>query len=111
MTLIFAYQNRTIYKDITVLDADGDTVTPGTSDEIRATILRLEETAELTVTSAASTANGSSFTKGAENRLKLDNADLAEIEPGVYSIIFDFYDSVDSEWKNIDRQVFILERT
>lgn len=111
MTLIYAYKDRGITRDLTIYDADGETITPASGDKVRVVIGREGETAKLTVTSDAPTANGSILTKGATNRLRLDAADL-DFEPGVYTLFVDLYDSVDSnEWKNVDRQVFVLEET
>lgn len=109
MSLVYLYQNRTMAKDITIQDGDGETITPGASDLVRATILRIGSTAVFTVTSGTPTANGSSFTKGAANRLKIVAADLASIDPGTYSLLIDFYDGADSQWKNVDRQCLVLE--
>jgi hypothetical protein len=114
MSLIYAYQSRGLQKDITILDADGDTITPGSSDKIRAIIGRLGETAKLTVSSDAATSNGSSFTKGATNRLRLDASDLAAIDPGTYTLFIDYFDADDGaggEWKTVDRQVMQIEDT
>ena len=108
MSIVLAHQSRGKTVDITFQDGDGDTVTPTESDKIRATILRKGETAKLTVSSDSPTSNGSSFTKGAANRLRLDASDL-NFDPGTYSLIIDFYDASDSsEWKMVQRQVFHL---
>ena len=111
MTLILAYKSRGVTRDITILDADGDAITPDSSDKIRAIIGREGAEAQLTVTSDAATANGSSFTKGATNRLRLDASDLS-FDAGIYTLFIDYFDYDDaSEWKNVDRQVFCLEDT
>lgn len=111
MTLIYAYQNRTITKDIVILDADGATITPGANDTITATILHESGVTQLTVTSTAATANGSTFTKGATNRLRLDEDDLG-FAPGVYTMMIDYTDNADSgAIKVVQRQVFVLEDT
>lgn len=111
MTLIYAYQNRGLTREFAILDTNGDTITPGVNDEIRAIIQREGETAVLTVASDAPTANGSTFTKGAANVLRLDDADLG-FDPGVYSLIIDYFDNADAgEFKNVDRQSFHLEAT
>jgi len=109
MTLIYVYQGRNIEKDITLVDANGDTITPDAGNIIRAIIGRIGEAAKLIVTSSAATANGSSFTKGAANRLKLTAADLSAIDPGTYSLMIDLWDSADSAWKEVDRQVIHIE--
>jgi len=97
-------------RDITIQDINGNAIVPGAADKIRAVIGREGETAKLTVTSDAATANGSSFTKGTANRLRLDASDLALMDSGVYSIQIDFYDSHDvAEWKCVSKQVFVLE--
>lgn len=109
MSLILAYKGRGITRDITIQDVNGDTITPGSADKVRATIGRYGETAKLTVSSDAATANGSSFTKGASNRLRLDASDL-DFEPGVYNMGIEYYDSHDAaEWKMVSKQCFVLE--
>jgi len=110
MTLILAYQDRGLTRDLVILDANGDTITPGTHDEVSVRIGREGEVAKLSVASNAPTIAGSTLTKGASNRLRLDATDLAAIDPGTYSLIFDYFDNADdAEWKNISRQVFHLE--
>ena len=112
MSLIFCFQNRGKTIDFTLDDTDGNTVTPGMNDKLQITIGRLGETAKLTFTSDAATANGSSVTKGASNRLRLDASDLALIDPGTYTLMVDYYDNADAqEWKTVSRQVFVLEDT
>ena len=111
MSLIYAYKGRGISKDFVILDGDEAVITPGENDEIRAIIGRSGETAKLTVTSVAATAAGSSFTKGASNRLRLDATDL-DFEKGAYSLWIEYYDAEDAnEWKCVDRQVFVLENS
>ncbi len=119
MSLIFAYQNRGLEKNLTFQNGAGTTVTPGVNDKIRAIIGyegKLDSAALLTVTSDAATANGSSFTKNSPspgtNQLRLDASDLALIKPGVYTLAIDLFDNADaSEWKNVSRQTFCLEGT
>lgn len=116
MTLIYAYQDRGTTRDIVIRDADDAVITPGSNDNVRAIIGRLGEAAKLTVTGGSPTDNGSAFDKNfptnGTNRLRLDASDLAAIEPGVYTLIIDFFDNADSaEWKTVERQVFSLEET
>lgn len=111
MSLILAYKGRGLTRDITILDVNGGGITPGDSDKIRATIWRPGEAPVFTVTSDAATAAGSSFTKGAACRLRLDASDL-NFEPGVYTLSIDLFDSADQdEWKVVSRQVLTLEDT
>lgn len=111
MTLIYAYQNRGITRNIVIKDTNDVTITPDANDKIRAIIQRANGEVQLTVTSGTNTANGSSFVKGATNVLRLDAADLA-FEPGAYTLIIDYYDYDDAqEWKTVSRQVFVLEGT
>jgi hypothetical protein len=111
MALILAYKNRRLARDITILDADGITITPGSTDRVRISIGREGETALLTVDSQSPTANGSSLTKGAANRLILDADDLG-FTPGTYTMLVDYYDADDGpEWKTVSRQCFVLENT
>lgn len=121
MSLIYAYQNRGLSRNITITDANGDTIIPSSGDKIRVVIGREGKLgsdlsgAKLVVTSDGATANGSSFAKNSvssgTHRLRLDASDLA-FGPGVYTLFVDYFDSNDaSEWKNCDRQVFCLEAT
>ena len=65
-------------------------------------------TIALTVDSQAPTANGSSITKGAANRLRLDASDLS-FSPGTYNFLVDYFDVADSnEFKNVDVETFHL---
>ena len=125
MSIFYAYQNRGITKDITVLDADGVAVPMSTGDLLRVIIGREGQLgsededypdAELVVSSEEETAGGSSITidGGADgsHRLRLDSTDLG-FAAGVYTMLVEFYDHADSggEWKNVSRQVFVLEET
>lgn len=121
MSLIYAHRRRTLTKDLTILDGAGVTVVPGDNDKLRITIGRegqLETDlsgAELTFTSDAATDNGSSITKsGGEDgshRMRLDASDLT-FPAGVYTLLFDYFDNADAgTYKNISRQVFVLEET
>ena len=112
MSLIHAYKGRGITRLLTALDAAGSPILPGGNDKIRIVIGRVGETAKLTVSSDAATANGSTFTKNAStgvNTLRLDASDL-DFDAGIYSLEFLFFDGDDaSEWKTVDVQVFNLE--
>ncbi len=123
MALIFAYKNRGLTRDFVMTDKDGAVIVPGANDAIRVIIGhegKLKDStdlsdAELLVTDTVPTANGTTFTKGTSplglNRLRLDASDLT-FPAGVYTLIFDFFDSTDaSEWKNVSRQVFSLEES
>jgi hypothetical protein len=111
MTMILAHQGRGLSKDITILDANSDPITPDDDDIVRVTIGWQGEASQLTITSEAPTANGSSITKGAAQRLRIDGADL-NFNPGIYSMNVELFDySDDGEWKTISRQVFALEKT
>jgi hypothetical protein len=109
MSFILAYKSLGITRDIVIQDVDGNTITPGGADKIRAIIHRTGKGSALTVTSDAPTANGSSFTKGATNRLRLDASDL-DFDSGSYTLSIEYYDAHDAaEWKNVSRQCFYLE--
>ncbi len=112
MTLIHAYQDRGLTRDITIQDSAGATITPADNDLVRVIIGREGETPKLTVVSGTPTPNGSSIVPGAKNRLRLDAADLALIAPGIYTMYWDLFDHSDAEeWKNVSRQVFSLEES
>jgi len=110
MTLIYAYKGLGITRDIVIYDVNENIITPGAADKVRAIISREGETAKLTVTSDSATSNGSSITKGATNRLRLDDADL-DFDPGIYTLRVEFYDNSDlgGEWKMVEKQSFCLE--
>lgn len=112
MTLIYGYQSRGLTRNVVIYDAAGSVVTPGSPDLVRVMIGREGETPKLSVTSGTPTANGSSVTKGSTNVVRLDAADLALIDPGVYTFFVDYFDAADdAEWKNVEREVFVLEDT
>ncbi len=112
MTLILAYQDRGKTFRFTIDDTNGNPITPGSADQVRATIGREGEAAQLVVASDAPTSNGSTLAKGNPNTLRLDATDLAAIEPGTYSLMISFFDSADAdEWKTVDRQTFSLQET
>ncbi len=113
MTLVYAYQDRGLTRDIVILNSLSEAITPGSNDKVRARILRLGQVPKLTITGIAN-ANGSVFTKNSPengtNRLRIDATDLATINPGVYTLAIDFFDNADAEeWKNVDRQVLHIE--
>jgi len=109
MSLVYAYRGKGISHDIVIVDRNGNTITPGGSDLVRATIGHQGQTAKLTVTSGTPTANGSSFTKGSTNRLRLDASDLS-FPAGTYNLDVELFDHSDAaEWKLVSRQVFCLE--
>jgi len=109
MSLVYAYRGRNKTVDIVIKNADGDTITPGGNDKVRIAIEREGEAAKLAVTSGTPTANGSSITKGASSRVRLDASDLL-FSPGVYTMRVDYFDYDDDEdWKMVDKQVFHLE--
>ena len=121
MSLILAYQDKGITKDLTILDGDGDAIVPGENDLIRVIIGREGKLgvaladAELVVTSGSPTANGSSLTKNSPSdgthRLRLDASDL-DFPAGIYSLLFELFDNADAqEWKAIDRETFSLQET
>lgn len=106
MTMILGYQNKGLTKDITILNASNVAIVPGANDLVRATIYREGETPVFTVTSGTPTANGSSFTKGATNRLRIDASDMS-FRPGVYTLRIDYFDNADAaEWKEVEQQVY-----
>jgi hypothetical protein len=110
MTLIYAYQNRGITRNIVINDANGNAITPGVNDLVRATIGRDGETAKFSVTSGTPSAAGSSITAGATNVMRLDATDLGTIDPGTYTLQLDYFDMADAqEWKMIERQTMVLE--
>ena len=115
MTLVYAYQDRGLTRDIVILNSAGAAITPGANDKVRAKILRLGQSPKLTVTETPN-ANGSVFTKNSPsdgtNRLRIDATDLAAINPGAYTLMIDFFDNADAaEWKTVDRQTIFIEQS
>ena len=109
MGLILACKNRGLQRDLIIYDEDDAVITPTVNDVIRVKILREGDTPKLTITSTANTTNGSSLTKGATNRLRIDASDM-DLDPGTYTLLFDYYDNADSggEWKCVDHHVFVI---
>lgn len=124
MALIYAYQSRGIVKDITIRDANENAISVGPNDKIRVVIghegrLGVETNdafadAAFQVISGAQASGGSTLVKGGgsngAHRLTLKAADL-NFKPGTYTLFVDLYDNAASDWKNVDRQVFVLEDT
>ncbi|MBD3404571.1 MAG: hypothetical protein GF411_00370 [Candidatus Lokiarchaeota archaeon] len=116
MSLIKTYQNRGLTKRLTMKDANGDVIRCEGGDKVRVRIQRMGETPQLEVVSGSPTVNGTKLTPAkvggnSYSTLRLDDNDL-DFAPGIYSFLFDYFDADDSEeWKNVDRQVFILEES
>jgi hypothetical protein len=114
MALVLAYRERNLTRDITIQDAAGETIVPGANDQVRVMIGRQGDDPQLTVASNAPTANGSTLTKATAttaNRLRLDAQDLV-FSQGTYTMFIDYFDVADaSEWKHVDRQIFVLEES
>lgn len=115
MSIIYAYKSRGLTKRLTIKDANGDAITPGANDKLRVIIQRQGQNAVFSITSGTDSDNGSSLTPNSpsngKNTLRLDAGDLS-FPAGAYDFLFDYFDRADSsEWKNIDRQVFVLEDT
>jgi hypothetical protein len=112
MTLIYAYKNLGITRDLVILDSASAAITPGANDKIRVIIGRTHEAPLITIASNAATANGSYLLKGASNRLRVDASDLETLDPGTYNLFFDYFDSADaSEWKKVSNQVIHVEES
>lgn len=118
MSLLYAYKSRGITKDFTILNGCSAEITPSDSDVIKAIIGRegtLDTAPLLTITSAAPTANGSSFTKNTpragKHRLRLDSRDL-NFPAGIYTLSVELVDAQDSnEVKEANRVIFNLADT
>lgn len=110
MALILAYKNRGLTRDIKLVDKDSAAITPKLQDQVRVSIGRIGEVAKLVITTDNPTANGSSITKGAANRLRLDASDLG-FDVGLYSLFVEFYDFAEDSWFSVDRQLFCLKNS
>ena len=112
MSLILAQKKRKLIRDIVIKDADGDTVTPGANDVVRIKIGRVRQAPILDLDSAAASANGSTITKGASNRVQIVQADMDLLSPGVYSFEVSLVDNADARAiKHVDSQVMLVRGT
>jgi len=109
MAVLYAYQDRAIAHNVVITDVNGDTIEPQDSDVLRVRITQCG-TEHLVVTSAADTANGSSVTKGASNRVCLAAEDL-DFAPGTYTYSVELQDGSDGDWKEVAKYVLHLEDT
>jgi len=111
MALVIAQQNRGRTFDVTIQDADGNTIVPQANDQVRIRIGLVGETDKLSIASDAPSDYGSTVTKGEKTRVRLDASDLL-FDPGTYTLFIEYYDYDDvQEWKQVDRGVFLLEET
>lgn len=122
MALIYLYKNRGITKDLQLLDGAGEIVAVSDSDSLRIIIGREGQLgaafvdAQLVVVSGTPTDNGSTLTLNTpetnKHRLRIDDADANLIPAGTYTLFFDMMDHADADdWKNISRQVLVVEET
>lgn len=115
MTLILAHKGRKLVRDLTIKDADGESISPGANDVLRVKIGRRGAAPILDLDSAAPSANGSTITKnvsGAKNRLEIDQDDMNLLEPGIYTLEFGLVDNADAQaLKHVDHQVFAVQGT
>ena len=115
MTLIRAEKGRKLIRDITITDANSNTVTAGTNDVVRIKIGRRGQTPILDLDSAAASTNGSTVTKNSpssgKNRVAIVEADMNLLDPGVYTLEVALYDNADSALKHVDHQIFHVAET
>lgn len=119
MTLLEAHQGRKWTKDLSILDANGDTITPGADDVVRVKIGRRAGnslTPLLDLDSVAASTNGSIVNKNSPSngthRTEISVADMATLNPGTYTLELAFVDSTDGDAvKHVDHQVFHVGRT
>jgi len=106
MSLIVLEQGLGKTINIVIVDADGAIITPGASDLVRIRIGRTGQDDVFTLTSGSPTAAGSQITPGGTNVVRFDAEDLANIDPGVYTMWVEYYDAADAlEWKLVEAQV------
>lgn len=108
MALLQAYQSRGIAYNIVIRDIAGTVITPQSGDIVRVRVHACG-TDYLTVSSSEATTHGSSIVTGETNQLKINADDLTGIEPGIYSLSIDYYDSADSQWKEVEKNCLNLE--
>lgn len=113
MSLILAEQSRQLVRDLTIQDSAGSTITPGANDVVRVKIGRRGSAPILDLDSAAASDNGSTFAKNSptsgKSRLTIAAADMALLEPGVYSFEFGLYDNAAGGMKHVDHQVMVVQ--
>jgi hypothetical protein len=114
MTLILAQKNRKLVRDVSIEDADGNTITVVANDSIQLNIGRSGKAPLLSVSSSTPTANGSQIelnhTPGT-HRVSITDADMNLLEPGVYSFELALVDSTDGAVKHVDYQVMVVQAT
>ena len=115
MTLILAQKNRKLIRDVSIEDADGNTITVVAADTVQLKIGRSGKLPSLNVSSDAPTANGSQIelnhTPGT-HRVSIAAADMDLLEPGVYSFELSLVDSADDDAvKHVDYQVMVVQAT
>lgn len=111
MTLVLGQNQRNITRNVVIVDAASNVITPGANDLVRVRIFREGRTDRLSVTSGTPTANGSRITTGATNQVRLDAQDL-NIPVGVYTFLVEYFDRADAqEWKEVDRETLVIEPT
>lgn len=116
MTLILANKKRKLIRDITIKDADSETVTPGANDVVRIKIGRIRQVPILDLDSAAQSANGSTVSKNTPssgiNRVSIEQADMDLLSPGIYSFEVSLVDNADSQAiKHVDNQIMVVQGT
>ena len=114
MTLILAHKGRQLTRDLTMLDADGDMVSPGANDVVRVKVSRTGQTLILDLDSVEASANGSTVTKNTPsagvNRVKIVPADMSLLSAGVYSFELSLVDNADSQRiKHVDSQIMVVQ--
>ena len=81
-----AHKGRTSDHTITLKDPAGTTVVLGSGDQIRIKIGRNAGTPSIDLKSGTASANNSSCTAANPTTLRLAQADLAELDAGVYDV-------------------------
>jgi hypothetical protein len=107
MSLLYAYRNRAIAHNVTILDVNNQVIWPQANDVVR---LRITVGTQefLSVSSAAPTANGSFINKGAPCLVSLAAADL-NLAGGIYDYDMDYGDGTDNQWKEIEKGILCIE--
>lgn len=112
MSLILANKKRKLIRDIVIKGADGAVVTPGANDVVRIKVGRIRQVPILDLDSASASANGSTITKGASNRVSIVQADMDLLPAGVYSFEVSLVDNADSQAiKHVDNQILVVQDT
>ena len=119
MTQLHGHNQRKFDYNFSILDSDDAIIAPGTNDKVRVKIGRrcgATQTPTIDLLSGTASANGSTLTKDGAgagiHELRIVQADMALLNPGVYTFEALLVDNADSQAaKHANHEVFTVEGT